>query len=97
MAQGLQVYNSSGVEIYHSDDSHITLLGYVDTGAVDGSHVITHPLKAEGELFLFTSVKGILGAAAIATLSGYTINWEYSIFIGTNIGKANTRIYYGLK
>lgn len=98
MPQGLQVWDASAALVFDNTNSYPQLLGYVETGSSDGSFVITHALKAAGQLFLFQVPIALVGANPIATLSTYTISWTFSVnAITLNTGKANTRIWYGLR
>ncbi|MDH0300617.1 MULTISPECIES: hypothetical protein [unclassified Pseudomonas] len=98
MATGFLAYAPDGTLLIDMTTSISQMLGYVDTGAVDGSAVLPSPPPGRT---LFYAVAELseqdrgLGKRPGITLVGTTLSWAYSYAGGWGFYSLNCRIHYG--
>jgi len=102
MSSGLKVYDPSGLVLLDMTSSISQMMGYVDTGAANGSATI--PLPPAGKT-LFYAVSDLsvqnksLGKRPGVTLtvgaSSASLSWAYAYASGWGFYSMNCRIHYG--
>jgi len=102
MSAGLKVYSPSGQVLLDMTSSISQMLGYVDTGAANGS--LSIPLAPAGKQLLYAITElsaqdRYLGKRPGVTLavgaSSATLSWQYSYPGGWGFYSLNCRIHYG--
>lgn len=102
MSSGLKGYDPSGLVLLDMTSSISQMMGYVDTGAANGSATI--PLPPTGKT-LFYAVSDLsvqnksLGKRPGVTLtvgaSSASLSWAYAYASGWGFYSMNCRIHYG--
>lgn len=102
MSTGLKIYSPAGLLLLDMTSSISQMMGYVDTGAANGSRSIPLP-PAGKELFYAITELSVqnksLGKRPGVTLtvgaSAATLSWQYSYPGGWGFYSLNCRIHYG--
>ncbi|MCO7515689.1 hypothetical protein NJF44_10800 [Pseudomonas guariconensis] len=102
MSAGLKVYDSSGQMLLDMTSSVSQMMGYVDTGAANGSRSIPLPPAGKQLFYAITELSAqnkYLGKRPGVTLtigaSSATLSWQYSYASGWGFYSLNCRIHYG--
>lgn len=104
MTAGLKVYDPSGLLLLDMTSSISQMLGYVDTGAANGS--LSIPLAPAGKTLFYaitelSAQNKYLGKRPGVTLtvgsSNATLSWQYSYQSGWGFYSLNCRIHYGYR
>ncbi|MGY2199015.1 hypothetical protein [Pseudomonas gingeri] len=96
---GITIKKDDGQVILDMTMSISQTVGYVDTGAVNGS--IQIPLPPQGKIAIpivvpLVDIAREKGKAPAVAISGTTLSWAYSYTTnGWGFFSANCRIYYG--
>ncbi|MGB5954972.1 hypothetical protein [Pseudomonas sp.] len=102
MTAGLKVYDPSGLTLLDMTSSISQMVGYVDTGAANGS--LSIPLAPAGKTLFYaitelSAQNKYLGKRPGVTLtvgaSVATLSWQYSYASGWGFYSLNCRIHYG--
>ncbi|MNM35028.1 hypothetical protein D3C81_456940 [compost metagenome] len=96
MAQGLQVFDTAGNTVLDTTARLGIVLGYVDTGTVDGSLAVPDFIRGT-PFFFMTPLEAMAPSQLVpgVSVSGTSLVWA---FIGgaSNSLKISVRIYYGI-
>lgn len=104
MSTGLKVYDQSGLLMLDMTGSISQMMGYVDTGAANGS--LSIPLAPAGKSLFYAiaelSVQNKYlgkrpGVALVVGSSSAALSWQYSYPAGWGFYSLNCRIHYGYK
>jgi len=102
MSTGLKIYAPSGQLMLDMTSPISQMMGFVETGAVNGSATI--PLPPEGKELFFSVVDLSVQSKALGKRPGVTLtigstsatlNWRYSYSSGWGFYSMNCRIHYG--
>lgn len=102
MTAGLKVYDPSGLALLDMTSSISQMMGYVDTGAANGSLSIPLPPAGKTLFYAITELSAqnkYLGKRPGVTLavdaSAASLSWRYSYPGGWGFYSLNCRIHYG--
>lgn len=102
MSTGLKIYDPGGLLMLDMTSSISQMLGYVDTGAANGS--LSIPLAPPGKTLFYaitelSAQNKYLGKRPGVTLTPgtttATLSWQYSYAGGWGFYSLNCRIHYG--
>jgi hypothetical protein len=102
MTAGLKIFSPDGSLLLDMTSSISQMMGYVDTGAVNGSLSIPLPPAGKTMFYAITELSAqskYLGKRPGVTLtlgaSAATLSWQYSYASGWGFYSLNCRIQYG--